>query len=141
MYMLSRILTTSGSIITICFGLWHFFVPSIWNWYSYIDPDATELIIAVRNINIFFSLCLVLFGVANIIFINGNHSNRFSIIIMLSLTCVLWITRLSLQLIYPQGSFNPIVKYVMLAMFILVTLCFLISLYIVIFKKMLPDGA
>lgn len=135
MYVLSRILTTTGSIITICFGLWHFFVPRIWNWYSYINPDATELIIAVRNINVFFSLCLVLFGVVNIIFINGNHSNRFSVIIMLLVTSVLWLTRLSLQLIYPQGSFKPVIQYGMLAMFILVTLCFLTSLFIIIFQK------
>jgi hypothetical protein len=135
MFMLSRILTTVGSIITICFGLWHFFVPRIWNWYSYIKPDATELIIAVRNINVFFSLCLVLFGAVNIIFINGNHANRFSIIIMLLVTNVLWLTRFSLQLIYPQGSFNPVVQYGMLAMFIVVTLCFLISLFIIISQK------
>lgn len=135
MFMLSRILTTVGSIITICFGLWHFFVPRIWNWYSYINPNATELIIAVRNINVFFSLCLVLFGAANIIFINVNHANRFSIIIMLLVTSVLWLTRLSLQLIYPQGSFNLIVRYGMLIMFIIVTLCFLISLFIIISQK------
>ena len=135
MYLLCKILTTAGSVITICFGLWHFFVPRIWSWYSYIDPKATELIIAVRNINVFFSLCLVLFGIVNIIFINGNHSNRFSIIVMLSATSVLWITRSVLQLVYPQGSFNPAVQYGMLAMFILVTICFLISLCIVIFQK------
>ena len=135
MYLLSKILITTGSAVTICFGLWHFFVPRIWNWYSYIDPDATELIIAVRNINAFFSLCLVLFGVVNIIFINGNHSNRFSIIIMLSVTSVLWLTRASLQLIYPQGSFKPVIQYGMLAMFIIVTLCFLVSLYIIISQK------
>ena len=135
MYLLCKILTTAGSIITICFGLWHFFVPRIWNWYSYVDPKATELIIAVRNINVFFSLCLVLFGIVNIIFINGNHSNRFSIIIMLSVTSILWITRSILQLIYPQGSYSPAVQYGMLAMFILVTICFLISLCIIIFQK------
>jgi hypothetical protein len=135
MYLLSKILITTGSAVTIGFGLWHFFVPKIWNWYTYINPDATELTIAVRNINVFFSLCLVLFGIVNIIFINGNHSNRFSIIVMLSATSVLWITRSVLQLVYPQGSFNPAVQYGMLAMFILVTICFLISLSIIIFQK------
>jgi hypothetical protein len=84
---------------------------------------------------VFFSLCLVLFGVVNIIFINGNHTNRFSIIIMLSVTSVLWLTRSSLQLIYPQGSSKPVIQYGMLAMFILVTLCFLMSLYIIISQK------
>ena len=135
MYLLGKILITAGSAVTIGFGFWHFFVPRIWNWYSYIDPGATELVIAVRNINVFFSLCLVLFGIINIIFISGNHSNRFSIIVMLSVTSVLWITRIVLQLVYQQGSFNPAVQYGMLAMFIVVTICFLVSLCIIIFQK------
>ena len=135
MYLLGKILITAGSAVTIGFGFWHFFVPRIWNWYSYIDPGATELVIAIRNINVFFSLCLVLFGIINIIFISGNHSNRFSIIVMLSVTSVLWITRAVLQLVYPQSSFNPAVQYGMLAMFIIVTVCFLVSLCIIIFQK------
>lgn len=41
-----KILTTFGRIVSIGFGIWHFFVPSIWNWYSYFDKAATELVIA-----------------------------------------------------------------------------------------------
>lgn len=60
--LLSRILITVGSGVSIGFGIWHFFVPRIWNWYSYIDASATELILAVRALNLLFSLSLVLFG-------------------------------------------------------------------------------
>lgn len=35
------------------------FFPGMWKWYSYIDPNATELIAAIRAINMFFSLSLV----------------------------------------------------------------------------------
>ena len=38
-----KTLTTIGSLVTIGFGAWHFFVPTVWNWYAYIDPAATEL--------------------------------------------------------------------------------------------------
>ena len=38
--MLSKILTLAGSIPMIGFGIWHFFVPKIWSWYSYIKPEA-----------------------------------------------------------------------------------------------------
>jgi hypothetical protein len=130
-----RILTTIGSVTTICFGLWHFFVPKIWNWYSFMTPSATELVVAVRAINVFFSLCLVLMGIVNILFINSGHSNRFSIMVMLSATSLLWLTRSTLQIIYPQGSLNPVVQYGMLAIFMITTLCFLIPLYLLIFEK------
>jgi len=51
---MNKILVITGSAISIGFGIWHLFVPRIWDWYSYIDPSATELVLAVRAINFFF---------------------------------------------------------------------------------------
>ena len=100
-----KILVLSGSFASIGFGIWHFFVPEIWKWYSYIDVNATELVAAVRAINVFFSLALVLFGVVNILFIYGDKSNRYSIIVMLSATSILWITRVVISN-YLSARFN-----------------------------------
>ncbi len=130
--LLVKLLVLSGSFASIGFGIWHFFVPEMWKWYSYIDINATELVAAVRAINVFFSLALVLFGVVNILFIYGDKSNRYSIIVMLSATSILWITRVVFQIIYPQGSINPILQYGMLSAFIIVSLCYIISLYIMV---------
>ena len=130
--LLVKILVLSGSFASIGFGIWHFFVPEMWNWYSYIDVNATELVAAVRAINVFFSLALVLFGVVNILFIYGDKSNKYSIIVMLASTSILWITRVALQIIYPQGSINLILQYGMLSAFIIISLCYIISLYIMV---------
>jgi len=128
---LVKILVMIGSTASIGFGIWHFFVPKAWNWYSYIDPKATELIVAVRAINVFFSLSLVLFGILNMLFVYGGKANRYSIIVMLAATCILWLTRLVFQLVYPQGTINPALQYGMLSAFIVINLCYLISLWIV----------
>jgi hypothetical protein len=130
MNLLAKILVTIGSSASIGFGIWHFFVPRAWKWYSYIHPNATELIAAVRAINVFFSLSLVLFGSLNLLFISGSRANRYSIIVMLAATCILWITRVVFQLIYPQGSMNPVLQYGMLAAFIIVSLCYVIALWL-----------
>jgi hypothetical protein len=130
-----KILVTLGSSASIGFGIWHFFVPTAWNWYSYIDIAATELILAVRAINVFFSLSLVLFGVVNILMVYGDKSNRYSIIVVLAATCILWLTRLVFQIIYPQGSMNPVLQYGMLSAFIIVFLCYMISLIIIVVQK------
>jgi hypothetical protein len=132
MYSLIKILVTLSSSASIGFGVWHFFVPTIWKWYSYIDSRATELILAVRAINVFFSLYLVLFGILNLLFVYGSKANRYSIIVMLVATCILWLTRLVLQLVYPQGSINPVLQYGMLSAFIAINLCYLISLCIMV---------
>ena len=135
MNLLVKILVIIGSIASIGFGIWHFFVPKIWNWYSFIDPKATELIIAVRAINVFFSFALVLFGVINLLFINGDHANRYSIIVILTASSILWLTRLSCQLIYPQGSLYPGLQYGMLLAFAMITLCYMIPLLIMCLQK------
>jgi hypothetical protein len=130
--LIVKILVMIGSSASIGFGLWHFFVPQAWKWYSYIDINATELVIAIRAINVFFSLSLVLFGMVNILFVYGGQSNRYSIVVMLSATSILWMTRVAFQLIYPQGSMNPILQYGMLSAFIIVSLCYITSLYIMV---------
>ena len=135
MYSLVKILVTIGSSASIGFGIWHFFVPKAWKWYSYIDSAATELIGAVRAINVFFSLSLVLFGVLNMLFVHGGKANRYSIIVMLAATCILWLTRLVFQLIYPQGSISPVLQYGMLSAFIIINLCYMISLYVMASQK------
>ena len=130
-----KILVGIGSSASIGFGIWHFFVPRMWNWFSYIDTKATELVIAIRAINVFFSLSLVLFGIVNILLVYGDKSNRYSIIVVLAATCILWLTRLVMQIIYPQGTINPILQYGMLSAFIIINLCYIISLWCVAAQK------
>jgi hypothetical protein len=130
-----KIFVMIASSASIGFGIWHFFVPSAWKWYSYIDPHATELAAAIRAINAFFSLSLVLFGLVNILLIYGDRSNRYSIIVMLAATCILWLTRVAFQVIYPQGSLYPGLQYGMLLAFVLVTLCYIIPFIGLLFQK------
>jgi hypothetical protein len=135
MNLLVKILVIFGSSASIGFGIWHLFVPTAWKWYSYIDSNATELVAAVRAINAFFSLSLILFGIVNILLISGDKSNRYSIIVMLAATCILWLTRVAFQVIYPQGSLNPSLQYGMLSAFVIVSLCYLISFLGILFPK------
>lgn len=135
MNLLVKVLMTIGSSTSIGFGVWHFFVPKAWKWYSYIDVNATELVVAVRAINVAFSLSLVLFGIVNLLLIYGNKSNRYSMVVVLAATCILWITRVLFQLIYPQGSMNPVLQYGMLSAFIIVSLCYIVSLLIMVSQK------
>ncbi len=113
------------------FGIWHFFIPRIWKWYDYIDPQATELVVAIRAINVFFSLCLVLIGIANLLMFYFK-SDVFSKIVILAISTILWITRVTLQIVYPQGSQNFVLQYGLLATFSIVLSCFSISLFLVI---------
>jgi hypothetical protein len=132
--LVTRILISVGSAASIGFGVWHFFVPRAWNWNSYIDASATELVLSVRAINIFFSLSLVLFGLMNLLMAYGNNANRYSAAVVLGATCVLWATRVVVQLVYPQGSMSPFLQYGMLISFVVVLGCYSASLFLVLTK-------
>ncbi len=134
MSLIIKALVIIGSVASIGFGIWHFTVPQTWKWYSYINADATELVAAVRAINVFFSLSLVLFGIMNILLVYGDRSNRYSVLVVLAATCALWLSRVALQLLYPQGTLYPGLQYGMLSAFLVVTLCYAIPLVIVAFE-------
>lgn len=123
-----RMLVTIGSFASISFGAWHFFVPRAWDWFSYMDPEATELVNAVRAINVFFSLCLVLFGLMNIALTFGKDVGHTSTLVVLGATVVLWTTRVVLQIVQPQGSASAALQYGMLAAFVVVLACHLLPL-------------
>jgi hypothetical protein len=130
--LLTKILITIGSAASIGLGIWHFTVPGTWAWYSYIDASATELVLAVRAINVFFSLSLVLFGAMNLLLAYGPRVDRYSVLVVLGATCVLWATRVAMQIAYPQGSMNPALQYGMLAAFVVVLACYSVSLVLVL---------
>lgn len=121
------LLTTVASILSIGFGIWHFFIPGIWKWYSYISPDAPELMIAVNAINIFFSLLLILLGIANILCVQFFEKGKFQTAVILMVSLILWITRVILQMAMPQGSQNKTIQYGMLLIFVFIMTCYAVS--------------
>jgi hypothetical protein len=126
---------TVGSAGSIGFGIWHFFVPKMWNWYSYMDASAAELVLAVRAINVFFSLSLVLFGLMNLMLVYGRSADRYSVLVVLGATCTLWAARVVMQLAYPQGSMSPALQYGMLGAFAVVLGCYAAAFAMVLLDK------
>ncbi len=128
--MTIKILSTIGSVGTIGFGVWHFFVPKAYDWYDYMAPEANELVAAVRAINVFFSLSLVLVGLLCLVFVFAPQSNAFAAQVILVVCCVLWLTRVVMQMVFPQGSISPALQYGMLAAFIIIWMLYSVSLFL-----------
>lgn len=126
--MFYKILTYTGSIVSIGFGMWHFFVPTIWKWYSYIDVKAPELVLAIKATNIFFSFSLVLIGLMNIVLVSSRHSSKHTIMTILAVNIILWLTRVVLQIVAPQGTINFYIQYGMLSTFVLVLILYVMAL-------------
>ena len=134
--MTAKILVSFGSLCTAAFGVWHFFVPDQWDWYAYISPQGTrKLVLAVRAINVFFSLSLVLIGIAN----PAHHVFFARAFPACGHVCTIQLivggtVRFSRSLA-PQGSANPSLQYGMLVSFLAIFSCFLVSLLLTVFGK------
>lgn len=123
-----RVPIVVASLITAAFGVWHFFIPSAWDWYSYMSPDAPELVVAVRAINVFFSLSLVLFGAMNLALVLRSGVPRYPRLVVLVASTILWAVRVVLQLVAPQGTEIPVVRWGMLVGFVLTFGMYLVGL-------------
>jgi hypothetical protein len=112
-----RVLIIVPSLLTIGFGVWHFAVPTVWNWWAAIRPQATELVLAVRAVNVLFSLLLTLHGLITIVLALRRPTERFALGLLLAASVVLWAFRVGLQVVYPQGTQIPGVAPTMLITF------------------------
>jgi len=65
---IQRILLNAGLIISMCVGIWHFFVPYMYRWYSYLPNAPREIIVSIDWINFFFSLLLS--GISILLIVN-----------------------------------------------------------------------
>jgi hypothetical protein len=81
---------------------------------------------------------LVLFGLMNLLLAYGPDKSRYAALVVLGATCILWSTRVVMQIVYPQGSTSAILQYGMLLSFALVLACHAVALVLVILDRNRP---
>jgi hypothetical protein len=116
-----------GGTVALGFGLWHFAVPGIYDWQSYV-PDAPQTLVdAVAATNFFMSFSLSLVGASNIVMPlladSATPVGRY----WLWANVALWTTRAAYQLVKPQGSHNPALQWGMTGAFVLTDLLFIVA--------------
>jgi hypothetical protein len=101
------------------FGLWHFAVPDLYRWWSYVPDAPQSLIQAVDATNFFFSFSLSLIGVTTIVMPLITDAAQPVSLYWRWASVGLWTARVVYQLVKPQGSHNPTLQWGMAAAFIL----------------------
>ena len=89
-------------------GIWHYFVPQLFDWYSYLPAQYENLIVAIEWTNWCFSV--LLFGVSLICLIWGRkafNQNREAKKLYIFLTLV-WIYRACLALFIRPWPLEPV---------------------------------
>lgn len=95
-------------VISMLVGLWHFFVPRMFQWYDYLPMQYKNLIVGIDYTNYCFSF--LLFGLSFLLIILGKKAlsmNKNIIIFYLFLT-VVWVFRAFLATFIEPWPLEPI---------------------------------
>lgn len=124
---ISKVTEITGGLVTLGFGIWHFFIPSMFGWYGYLQDDPAELSRAVGASNFFLSFSLCLIGATSVsiplLFPDAGSVNTA----WLWANVGLWTARSVYQAVAPQGTQVKGLSQAMLAGFIATDLLFLFS--------------
>jgi hypothetical protein len=116
-----------GGAVALGFGLRHFAVPGLYQWWSYVPDAPASLVEAVEATNFFFSFSLSLIGATNVVMPliadTASPVGRY----WLWTNVALWTARSAYQLIKPQGSHNAALQWGMSAAFLLTDALFIVS--------------
>lgn len=103
-----RILYFITVVISALVGLWHFFVPLMFQWYDYLPMQYENLIVGIDYTNYCFSL--LLFGLSVMLIVLGKRAlamNREVIYFYFFLT-VVWVFRACLASLVEPWPLQPI---------------------------------
>lgn len=124
---ISRAAKMAGGLITMGFGIWHFFIPSEFGWYDYLQDDPVELSRAVGASNFFLSFSLSLIGATSVAVPSLLPDRGPANTAWLWANVGLWTARSIYQAVAPQGTQVPGLAPSMLAGFVVTDLLFLFS--------------
>ena len=89
-------------------GLWHFFVPYMFQWYDYLPMQYENLIVGIDYTNYCFSA--LLFGISLLLVILGERALDLNqeVIIFYSFLTVVWVIRAALASFIEPWPLDPI---------------------------------
>jgi hypothetical protein len=124
---ISKATEIAGGLITLGFGIWHFFIPSMFGWYDYLQDDPVELSRGIGASNFFLSFSLSLIGATSVAFPSLFPDSASANTVWLWANVGLWTARSIYQAVAPQGTQVNGLSESMLAGFIVTDLLFLFS--------------
>jgi hypothetical protein len=124
---ISKATEMTGGLITLGFGIWHFFIPSMFGWYDYLQDDPVELSRGIGASNFFLSFSLSLIGATSVAFPSLFPDSASANTVWLWANVGLWTARSIYQAVAPQGTQINGLAESMLAGFIVTDLLFIFS--------------
>lgn len=92
-----------GLSLSLGVGIWHFFMPSLFNWHKYIPNAPKWLWIAINWCNIFFSICLTGLSLLLLMFQQEIYHKEIVAFSFYILLLIVWFSRIIITAFYNWG--------------------------------------
>lgn len=96
-----KLLYYIGIALSMLVGIWHFFVPYMFQWYSYIPNEYGNLIVGIDWTNFFFSLLLTGISLLLILFCNKVFNGNGELFVFYGFLIFVWFCRVIITFIEP----------------------------------------
>ncbi|MGI6337492.1 MAG: hypothetical protein ACOXZM_10745 [Eubacteriales bacterium] len=95
-------------IISMLVGLWHFFVPYLYNWYDYLPMQYENLIVGIDYTNLCFSALLFGSSLVLIILAKSIFRLNYETIVFYTFLSLVWVFRACLATFIEPWPLEPI---------------------------------
>jgi len=96
-----KLLYYTGAMISLLFGIWHFFVPYLYEWFLYIPNEYENLIVGIEYTNFFFSLLLSGLSILLIVLGRKFFAGNKDILAFYGLLVFTWFCRATITFVIP----------------------------------------
>lgn len=103
-----NILYSTGLFLSFLIGLWHFTVPYIFKWHSYIPKEYDNLIVGIDYTNFFFSLLLAGYSLILLLMRKKIFNKNKELVIFYGFMVFVWFCRVVITFIEPWPR-DPII--------------------------------
>lgn len=125
---------TLGLVISLLIGIWHFFVPYMFSWYSYIPDVPIQIKVSIDYINFFFSLLLAGNSLSLLCLKKRIFAGNREALVFYSFLVFVWLCRVIIIIILPWNGvydlmfMGQLVGFTVLFIIMLIPMLKLISL-------------
>lgn len=108
MKIITKILYYTTLVLSMLVGLWHFFVPNLYNWYDYLPMQYENLIVGIDYTNYCFSA--LLFGSSAVLIFLGKSafSLNYETIVFYTFLTAVWVFRACLAAFIEPWPLEPV---------------------------------
>jgi len=90
-----------GLLLSSLVGVWHFFVPYLYQWSAYIPAEYESLMVGIDWINFFFSLLLLGYSALLLAMIKQVFGGSKELLMMYGFMVFVWLARIAITVIRP----------------------------------------